>query len=142
MQDLDYIVVKLLYRQSTPLKIGKIAKELRVPHSTLGSCITRLKRKEIVNYEAYHEVELTSKGRDLAIELIRHARLIETLLHYELGVKPELAHRESERLNLLLSCDTINKICKKYGHPKKCPCGEEILSSSHCICETETGNKG
>ena len=142
MQDLDYIVVKLLYRQSTPLKIGKIAKELRVPHSTLGSCITRLKRKDIVNYEAYHEVELTSKGRDLAIELIRHARLIETLLHYELGVKPELAHRESERLNLLLSCETINKICKKYGHPKKCPCGEEILSSSHCMCETETRNKG
>ena len=142
MQDLDYIVVKLLYRQSTPLKIGKIAKELRVPHSTLGSCITRLKRKEIVNYEAYHEVELTSKGRDLAIELIRHARLIETLLHYELGVKPELAHRESEKLNLLFSCETINKICKKYGHPKKCPCGEEILSSSHCICETEMRNKG
>jgi len=141
MQDLDYSVVKLLYRQSTPLKIGKIAKELRVPHSTLGSCITRLKRKDIVNYEAYHEVKLTSKGRDLAIELIRHARLIETLLHYELGVKPELAHRESERLNLLLSCETINKICKKYGHPKKCPCGEEILSSSHCICETETRNK-
>ncbi len=142
MQDLDYSVVKLLYRQSTPLKIGKIAKELRVPHSTLGSCIIRLKRKEIVNYEAYHEVELTSKGRDLAIELIRHARLIETLLHYELGVKPELAHRESEKLNLLLSCETINKICKKYGHPKKCPCGEEILSSSRCICETETRNKG
>lgn len=142
MQNLDYIVVKLLYRQSTPLKIGKIAKELIVPHSTLGSCITRLKRKDLVNYEAYHDVELTSKGRDLAIELIRHARLIETLLHYELGVKPELAHRESEKLNLLLSCETINKICKKYGHPKKCPCGEEILSSSHCICETETRNKG
>lgn len=142
MQDLDYIVVKLLYQQSTPLKIGKIAKELRVPHSTLGSCITRLKRKEIVNYEAYHEVELTSKGRDLAIELVRHARLIETLLHYELGVKPELAHRESEKLNLLFSCETINKICRKYGHPKKCPCGEEILSSSHCICETEMRNKG
>ena len=142
MQNLDYIVVKLLYRQSTPLKIGKIAKELRVPHSTLGSCITRLKRKEIVNYEAYHEVELTSKGRDLAIELIRHARLIETLLHYELGVKSELAHRESEKLNLLFSCETINKICKKYGHPKKCPCGEAILSSSRCICETEMRNKG
>ena len=142
MQDLDFIVVKLLYRQSTPLKIGKIAKELRVPHSTLGSCITRLKRKEIVNYEAYHEVEFTSKGRDLAIELIRHARLIETLLHYELGVKSELAHRESEKLNLLFSCETINKICKKYGHPKKCPCGEEILSSSRCICEPEMKNKG
>ena len=141
MQDLDYIVVKLLYRQSTPLKIGKIAKELRVPHSTLGSCIKRLKNKGYVNYEAYHEVRLTSKGSDLAKELIRHAGLLETLLYYELGVKPELAHRESEKLNLLLSCETINKICKKYKHPKKCPCGEVILSSSHCRCETEMRNR-
>ena len=97
---------------------------------------------EKINYDALKiaEVELTSKGKDLAIELIRHARLLEIFLHNELGVKPELAHRESENINLLFSCETINKICKKYKHPKKCPCGEEILSSSHCGCETEINN--
>ena len=140
MQDLEYTVIKLLYQKSIPLKVGKIAKELSIPHSTLGSCITRLKTKGYVEYEAYHEVELTSKGKDLATELIRHARLLEIFLHNELGVKPEFAHRESENLNLLFSCETINKICKKYKHPKKCPCGEEILSSSHCGCETEMKN--
>ncbi len=141
MLDLDYIVIKFLYRKSIPLKVGKLAKELSIPHSTLGSCITRLKKKGFVKYEAYREAELTSKGKDLAIELIRHARLLEIFLHYELGVKPELAHRESENLNLLFSCETINKICKKYKHPKKCPCGEVILSSSRCVCETEIRNR-
>ena len=138
MQDLEYTVIKFLYRKSVPLKVGKLAKELSIPHSTLGSCITRLKAKEFVKYEAYREVELTSKGKDLAIELIRHARLLEIFLHNELGVKPEFAHSESENLNLLFSCETINTICKKYKHPKKCPCGEVFLSSSRCVCETET----
>ncbi len=141
MQDLDYTVIKFLYRKSIPLKVGKLAKELSIPHSTLGSCITRLKTKGLVKYEVYREVELTSKGKDLAIELIRHARLLEIFLHTELGVKPELAHRESEKLNLLFSCETINKICKKYKHPKKCPCGDVILSSSSCVCETEIRNR-
>ena len=141
MQNLDYIVIKFLFRNSVPLKVGKLARELNIPHSTLGSCITRLKTKELVKYEAYHEVELTSKGKDLAIELNRHARLLEIFLHNELGLKPELAHRESENLNLLFSCETINKICKKYEHPKKCPCGEVILSTSHCACATEIRNR-
>ena len=142
MQDLDYKVIKFLYRKSVPLKVGKLAKELSIPHSTLGSCIFRLKTKGFVEYEAYREVELTFKGKDLAIELTRHARLLEIFLHYELGLKPELAHHESENLNLLVSCETINKICKKYKHPKKCPCGEVILSSSRCECETEIKNRG
>jgi DtxR family Mn-dependent transcriptional regulator len=142
MMDLDYKVIRYLYRSKKPQKISNIKNFIKIAHSTLGSCVKRLKDAGYVNYEAHHEVELTSKGRDLAIELIRHSRLLEILLHYELGVEPELAHKESEKLNLLFSCEIINKICKKYGHPKKCPCGEEILSSSRCICESEMRNKG
>ncbi|GAG86937.1 unnamed protein product, partial [marine sediment metagenome] len=41
MQDLEYTVIKFLFQKSIPLKVGKIAKELNIPHSTLGSCITR-----------------------------------------------------------------------------------------------------
>ena len=141
MMDLDYKVIKFIYRLEEPIKISYLSKKMLIAHSTLGSCIKRLKNKGYVNYEAYHEVKLTSKGSDLAKELNRHARLLELLLHYELGVKPELAHKESEKLNLLFSCEIINKICKKYGHPKQCPCGEAIISSTHCICENEMRNR-
>ncbi len=142
MMELDYKVIRLIHRLEKPIKISYLSKKMLIAHSTLGSCIKRLKNKGYVNYEAYHEVMLTSKGKDIAKELNRHARLLELLLHYELGVKPEFAHKESEKLNLLIPCEIINKICKKYGHPKKCPCGEEIVSSSHCICETMMKNKG
>jgi len=135
MVKLDYEVIKFLFRENTFLKIGELSKEMDVPHSTLGSCIGRLKALGLVNYEPYYEVELTSEGNDLAKEILRHKHLIEILLYRELHLSKENAHEESEKLNLVFSCETINKICEKYGHPKECPCGETILNSRLCYCQ-------
>ncbi len=96
-----------------------------------------MKNEEFVNYEPYHEVNLTKDGIELAKELNRHSRLLELLLHYELGLDQTKAHNESDKFSLLFSCETINKICEKYDHPEECPCGEKILSSSVCCCEKE-----
>ena len=57
------------------------------------------------------------------------------LLINELNINAETAHTECEKFNLLFSCDVIKRICERYGHPKKCPCGEDILSSTDCICK-------
>ena len=136
MLDIDYKVMKLLYRYND-LKVGAIAKKLGVPHSTVGSCIKRLEDKGYVIYHRYRPVILSSKGKELAIELTRHARLLELLLINEFNLNPTNAHSECEKFNLLFSCELINKICQRYDHPKSCPCGEEILSSSGCFCEKE-----
>ena len=136
MLDLDYKVLKVLYRNNN-LKVGPIAKNLGVPHSTVGSCIKRLEEKGHVIYQRYKPVILSKKGMEIAIELIRHARLLEMLLINEFNMDPMLAHLECEKFNLLLSCELINKICQRYNHPRSCPCGEEILSSSGCFCEKE-----
>ncbi len=135
MLDLDCRVLKLLHRSPEPLKVGDIAMALDIPHSTIGSCVKRLKDEDYVEYRAYNVARLTDAGRDLAIELIRHSQLMEVLLFHELGLTAELAHQESEKLNLLFSCEVINKICEKYDHPDKCPCGDLILSSFECYCE-------
>lgn len=134
MLDLDYNVLKVLYYKKE-VKVGNIARELELPHSTIGSCVKRLEENGYVIYERYKPVILSAKGRDVATELIRHARLLELLLHNELGIEPTRAHKESEKFNLLFSCDTINRICEKYSHPEECPCGEEIVNSSDCFCE-------
>lgn len=135
MIGLDYSVVKLLHRSDLPLKVGGIAKKLNLPHSTLGSCIVRLQSGDLVKYKAYKEVILTEKGRELARELIRHAQLIELFLHKSLGLSIEEAHKESEKINFLFTCGTINKICEKFNHPITCPCGKPILESRNCYCE-------
>jgi len=135
MAELDYKVIKFLFRGNNLIKIGVLSDKMEVPHSTLGSCIGRLKKKRLVKYEPYYEVELTSEGEELAKEILRHKHLIEILLYRELQLNKEKAHEESEKINLLFTCETINKICEKYGHPKKCPCGENILNSRLCYCK-------
>ncbi|MFX1311461.1 MAG: metal-dependent transcriptional regulator [Promethearchaeota archaeon] len=134
MLDLDYRVLKEIYRSSKPLKVGEIAKKLSIPHSTVGSSIKRLEEMKYVVYKRYKPVSLSEKGEDLGAELTRHARLLELLLYNELNLNKEEAHNESEKFHLLFSCNTINKICEKYGHPKYCPCGEEIIDSTQCYC--------
>ena len=135
MLKIDYKVLKMIYHSSRILKVGDLAKSLGLPHSTIGSCIKRLEESGYVVYERYKPVVLSQQGKNLATELTRHARLLELLLHNELGLIPEDAHKESEKFNLLFSCNTINKICAKYSHPKMCPCGEEISNSSDCFCQ-------
>lgn len=134
MLDIDYEVLRKLYKNKA-LKVGTLAKKLNYPHSTVGSCIKRLENQGYVIYERYKPVILSEKGKDLTIELKRHAHLLEMLLINELEMKQEDAHAESEKINLRFSCDVINKICERYGHPKKCTCGERILSSSDCYCD-------
>jgi DtxR family Mn-dependent transcriptional regulator len=134
MLELDYKILKSLYRIPEQ-KVGEIARDFNVAHSTIGSSVKRLEQEKLVTYERYKEVELTNKGKNLAIELFRHAQLLEILLYNELGLTADQAHQESDKFNLLFSCDTINKICEKYDHPKKCPCGDRINSTPKCSCE-------
>ena len=135
MIDLDYRVLKYLFNNKEPIKVSQMAHKLGIKHSTLGSCVKRLRTNGYVNYEPFYDVKLTNKGIEIAKELLRHEHLVELLFFNELGMTVEEAHTESAKLNLLLSCNTINKICEKYGHPKKCPCGEEINNSKNCFCE-------
>ncbi|MFO8017951.1 MAG: metal-dependent transcriptional regulator [Promethearchaeia archaeon] len=139
--NLDYKVLSTLHERKSPLKVGDLARDLNLVHSTVGSCIKRLEKKNYVNYEAYHNVELTKKGEEFAKELIRHRQLIEILLYNELELNAEEAHRESEKLNLLFSCNLINKICEKYNHPTACPCGKRVLNSSTCHCQNIKNKK-
>ena len=134
MLDSEYKVLRLLYKYG-PLKVGSIAKKVEMPHSTVGSCIKRLEKQGYVIYQRYKPVFLSDKGTDIAIELYRHAYLLEILLIKELEIEAKDAHTECEKFNLLFSCEIINKICERYNHPKACPCGEEISNSSGCFCE-------
>ena len=135
MRELDYTVLKFLYNNKKPIKVSQIARKLNIIHSTLGSCVKRLKLNGHVNYEPFFDVSLTNIGKEVAKELIRHEQLLELLFYNELDMTAEEAHAESSKLNLLLSCDTINKICEKYGHPKRGPSGNIIINSKNCACE-------
>jgi DtxR family Mn-dependent transcriptional regulator len=135
MNELDYKIIKYLYKSEKSLKISDIAHGLDVPHSTIGSGVKRLKKANYIEYTPYHQVILSKIGEDLACELIRHCRLFEILLYESLNINAKQAHEEAEKFNLLLSCEIINKIYEKFNHPKQCPCGKKILNSERCFCK-------
>jgi len=143
MLDIDYQILKIIYRSNGNARLKHIQKEMnrtkgvKIPLSTINSCIERLEKEQFVDWVRYSPFKLSERGLDLAKELIRHAQLLEVLLYNELELNAEEAHVESEKFNLLFSCKTINKICEKYGHPLECPCGDTIISSNNCNCEND-----
>lgn len=146
MLDIDYQILKIIYRIDGKGRLKRIQEEIKankgvkIALSTINSCLERLEKEEYVNWVRYSHVELTNKGENLAKELLRHAQLLELLLHKELKLSVDKAHEESEKLNLMFSCNTINKICEKYNHPNYCPCGKEIPNSDSCYCGEEHKN--
>ncbi|MHA1293643.1 MAG: metal-dependent transcriptional regulator [Promethearchaeota archaeon] len=110
MIDIDYKTLKYLYRKGNEVKVGQIAREFSIPHSTIGSCIKKLKNKKYLIYKPYGKKKLSKSGIELAKELIRHAQLFEVFLYNELNLDIEEIHRESEKINFLFSCNIINNI--------------------------------
>lgn len=143
MNDIDYKVLKILYKNGGKAKVKHIQNELtnhgyqEIRYSTIDSCIERLNNNNLVIWEKYKPIELTAEGEEYAKEIIRHSQLLEVLLYEELDITSQQAHEESEKFNLLFSCDTINKICEKYNHPDECPCGEKIHNSKSCYCQKD-----
>jgi Mn-dependent DtxR family transcriptional regulator len=140
MLDIDYQILKIIFRNDEKVRLKEIQtkikniKGVKIALSTINSCLERLEKAEYIKWIRYSHVELTQKGENLAKELLRHAQLLELLLYNELELSIDKAHTESEKLNLMLSCETINKICEKYDHPNYCPCGNEIPNSESCYC--------
>jgi DtxR family Mn-dependent transcriptional regulator len=146
MLDIDYQILKIIFRNDEKVRLKKIQSEIKlikgikIALSTINSCLERLEKAEFIKWIRYSHVELTQKGVNLAKELLRHAQLLELLLYNELELSIDQAHEESEKLNLMFSCETINRICEKYNHPNFCPCGNEIPNSETCYCGEDYKN--
>ena len=134
---LRYLLVESNGGDGISFKIGTLAQVLNLKNSTLSMALRRLNESGLVYWKPYKEVKLTKAGVDYAKELWRHQRMLEYVLVNEIGVEPQKAHEEANELTRPLSCETINAICGKYGHPAKCPCGDPIWIPSTCNCTKE-----
>ena len=140
MLNTDYQILKVIIRNHKSARLKQIQEiylelnNIKIPLSTLNSCLERLEKKKYVKWVRYKPPMLTDEVTQLAKELLRHAQLLEVFLCNELGLSAEEGHKESEKLNLLLSCKTVQRICEKYNHPSTSPCGETILNSRICSC--------
>ena len=79
-----------------------------------------------MRHTPYHGVELTDKGVAIALEMLRHHRLIELFLAELLGMPWDRMHAEAERLEHVLSKELEERIAAKLGNPARDPHGDPI----------------
>lgn len=86
-----------------------------------------------VRHTPYHGAELTDKGLAVALEMVRHHRLIEQFLAELLDMPWDRVHAEAERLEHVLSDELEERIAAKLGHPVRDPHGDPIPSRDGAI---------
>lgn len=104
----------------------EIAGRLEVSAPSATGMIKKLAAMGLVRHTPYRGVELTEAGEKIALEVIRHHRLIETYLAEVLGVPWDKVHDEAERWEHVLSEDVEERIAEALGHPTHDPHGAPI----------------
>jgi len=92
----------------------------------------------LVEHEPYRGILLTERGRLVALEVIRHHRLLELFLVESLGMSWDEVHGEAEVLEHVLSEDLEELIAAKLGHPTLDPHGDPIPSPELTIAADES----
>jgi DtxR family Mn-dependent transcriptional regulator len=113
-------------RSKDPVHTNAVAERLGVTSASASAMLKRLADEGLVDYEPYHGARLTAKGELVALETIRHHRLIELFLAEELGMPWDRVHEEAEVLEHHISEELEELIAAKLGEPALDPHGDPI----------------
>src|SRR3954447_18859257 len=117
---------------------SELAERLRVTPGSVSAMVKRLGDLGLVAHEPYRGVRLTDAGRRVALEVIRHHRLLELFLSEVLEVPWDRVHTEAEVLEHVLSEDLEQLIAAKLGNPSRDPHGDPIPTAELTIVQPET----
>ncbi|BAF55444.1 metal-dependent transcriptional regulator [Corynebacterium glutamicum] len=109
---------------------GKLAEVIGVTASTVSATLKKLNLEGFVNYRPYGDIELTPAGRDIAINVIRRRRIIETYLSEKLGLGAHELHGEADLLEHAVSPRVLEKMFQAVGYPTLDPHGDPIPTES------------
>jgi len=106
-----------------------LARRLHVKPASVTEMVGRLSQLGLVEHAPYYGVRLTDGGRRVALEMLRHHRLLEAFLVEALGYKWDQVHEEAERLEHVISERFEERIAEAMGHPTHDPHGDPIPAS-------------
>jgi DtxR family transcriptional regulator, Mn-dependent transcriptional regulator len=115
-----------------------LAERLAVTPASASGMVRKLDELGLVEHVPYKGVRLTGEGARLALEMLRHHRLLELYLAEALGVPWDRVHDEAEVLEHVLSEDLEALIAAKLGHPTRDPHGDPIPSADLVMEEERT----
>ena len=138
VEDYAKAIYALQARAAKPVSTTALAERMGVTAASASGMVKRLHELGLVTHEPYRGVFLTGAGRRVALEVIRHHRLLELYLVKSLGVPWDRVHQEAEVLEHVLSEELEELIAAKLGDPALDPHGDPIPSRELIIKEPET----
>lgn len=123
----DYLkTIYMLAEEESPVSTSRIAAARNVKPASVTGMLQRLENLQLVNYEKHYGVTLTDNGRKIALEVIRHHRLIELYLIEALGFSWDEVHEQADILEHVISEKLEERIAAALGYPTLDPHGDPI----------------
>ena len=122
----DYLKAIWKLKQAGRVTTSALAAELGVSAASASAMLKKLAGLRLVAHEPYRGATLTAAGERVALEVVRHHRLLELYLMEALGLGWDEVHAEAERLEHHLSEELEARIDAALGHPTHDPHGDPI----------------
>jgi DtxR family Mn-dependent transcriptional regulator len=126
IEDYAKAIYALSRDRAGPVLNGEVAERLGVAPPTATAMLKKLDEMGLVELVPYRGVTLTAAGEKVALEVIRHHRLIEAYLSEALGMPDDKVHAEAEVLEHHISEELEGLIAAKLGDPSHDPHGSAI----------------
>ena len=121
------------------VSVTALAKRLAVSPASASATVKKLAALELAVHAPYRGVTLTPSGERVALEVIRHHRLLELYLAETLGLHVDAVHDEAERLEHVLSEELEHRIDRVLGYPTHDPHGDPIPDANLEWPESKSG---
>src|SRR6267143_5067571 len=114
----DYLkALYLLHGDQRQVPTRELAQRLGISSPSVSEMVSRLTAQGLVEHDRYKGQQLTREGRKVAVELVRHHRLLEMFLVQVLGYSWDEVHEEAERLAHVMSERMEQRIFEVLGRP-------------------------
>lgn len=134
----DYLkTIFMLEQEESPVSTSRIASAREVRPGSVTSMIQRLHKLNLLHYEKHRGVTLTDSGREIALEVIRHHRLVELYLIEALGFSWDEVHEQADILEHVISEKLEERMAAALNYPEFDPHGDPIPSKEGHIAETK-----
>src|SRR5919201_2250056 len=108
------------------VSVTELAKRQGVSSASASAMVKKLTALDLAVHEPYRGITLTRAGEQVALEVIRHHRLLEVYLAETLGIGIDAVHAEADRLEHVLSEELEARIDEQLGYPTHDPHGDPI----------------
>ena len=138
IEDYAKAIYAIAQRDEGPVTTNALSERLGVTPASASGMVKKLDELGLVTHVPYKGVELTGDGERVALEVIRHHRLLELYLAESLDVPWDRVHAEAEVLEHVLSEELEELIAAKLGNPTVDPHGDPIPSADLVMEEPAT----